>query len=157
MFSVNNSFWESAGAWLLFQLHAYPCSTFFSLEAFADPSTGSTIHIYYQFTQKVYLHQTKEHTLKFSKRSSVLQIAIIMLLLEERDPRGGSLWQIHWLVSLDDLLLRPPSKMKGEDVEDFSNPNLVDSTFGKVYFPNFDSHRVQIFGRFSTSLVSNFG
>ena len=92
VFSVNNSFWESAGAWLLFQLHAYPCSTFFSLEAFADPSTGSTIHIYYQFTQKVYLHQTKEHTLKFSKRSSVLQIAIIMLLLEERDPRGGSLW-----------------------------------------------------------------
>ena len=33
--------------------------------------------------------------------------------------------------------------MKGEDVEDFSNPNLVDSTFCKIYFPNFDSLRVQ--------------
>ena len=60
-----------------------------------------------------------------------------------------------WSVGLaNDLLLRPPSKMKGEDVEDFSNPNLVDSTFCKIYFPNFDSLRVQIFGRFSTS---NFG
>ena len=38
----------------------------------ADPSTGST----YKFTQKVYLHQTNAHTLKFLKRPSILQVAV---------------------------------------------------------------------------------
>lgn len=51
---------------------------------------------------------------------------------------------IKW-VGLDDRLLRPPSKLEGEDVEDLFNPNLVDLTFGEKYFPNFGSLRVHDF------------
>jgi len=36
----------------------------------------------------------------------------------------------------DDRLLRPPSKMEGEDAEDLSNPNLIDLASVGYIFPN---------------------
>ena len=52
-----------------------------------DPSTGST----YRFTQKVYLHQTNAHTLKFLKRPSILQIAVSLTA------NGGPGAQVYWM------------------------------------------------------------